>query len=109
MGDASPKPTSEPVSSVTRGEVPPTPSRCFTGALISGGLAVVLYFLTQSIVQVFAGIPLPTKSRIAVNISIAVRTLVIGGSTLATAIFAIATLGLVALGIQLLWKQSRSN
>jgi hypothetical protein len=57
--------------------------------------------------EVFAGIPLPTKSNFAVNISVAVRTLVIGTSVLGTAIFSIAALGLVALGIQLLLKQLR--
>ena len=35
------------------------------------------------------------------NIAIAVRTLVVGGATLATFIFALAAMGLVALGIQI--------
>src|SRR3712207_4554687 len=87
----------------------PTPMRCFTGALISGGLAVAMYFLTRSIIQVFAGIPLPTKSTTALNIAVAVRTLVMGTSTMAAAIFGIATLGLIALGIQLLIKQGRKG
>jgi hypothetical protein len=88
-------------ASSTASEVPPTPQRCFTGALISGGLAYALYLLTHSIATAFANKPLPS-GRIAINIAVAVRTLVIGMSTLGTAIFAIATLGLIALGIQLL-------
>jgi hypothetical protein len=43
------------------------------------------------------------------NIAVAVRTLVLGMSTLATAIFAIATLGLIALGIQLLLQGTKAT
>ena len=88
-------------------ETPPTPLRCFIGAAIASGIGSALYFLTLSIMQSFANKPLPTGNRIAVNIGTAVRTLVVGMSTLATAIFAIAAVGLVALGIQLLIKQLR--
>lgn len=88
--------------------VPPTPQRCFTGALISGPIAYGLYLLTHSIANSFAQKPLPT-GRIAVNIAIAVRTLVIGMSTLGTAIFTIATLGLIALGIQLLMQKGATG
>ncbi len=87
------------------GYVPPTPGRCWRGATISGGLTVVLYSFTQSIIHVLAGVPIPNKSVATANIAVAVRTLVVGISTLATGVFAIATLGLLALGIQLLIKQ----
>ena len=86
---------------------PPTPLRCFTGAVIAGGIAFVLYSLTSSIVQTFANKPLPSGSYLATNIAVAVRTLVMGMSALATGIFGIAALGLVALGIQLLVQQLR--
>lgn len=86
-----------------------TPLRCFTGALISGSLAIALYSLTSSIARSFASKPLPTGNVTTTNIAVAVRTLVVGMSTLATAIFAISTLGLVALGIQLLILQLRSR
>lgn len=85
----------------------PTPLRCFTGAIISGSIATALYWLTQSIVIAFANKPVPTGNYIATNIAVAVRTLVMGMSALATGIFAIAALGLVALGIQLLIQQLR--
>ncbi|MBD3883162.1 DUF3082 domain-containing protein [Phormidium tenue FACHB-886] len=88
-------------------ENPPTPLRCFIGAVIAGGFSTALYLLTQSIVQSFAGKPLPRGNQISINIAIAVRTLVVGMSTLATAIFAIAAAGLIALGIQLLIQQLR--
>ncbi len=99
-------PTPDPETSPARSfEVPPTPGRCFRGAFIAGGLAVAMYGLTRSIVHVLEGVPLPTKSVVAANIAVAVRTLIVGVSALGTAIFAIATLGLMALGIQLLLKQ----
>jgi hypothetical protein len=77
----------------------PTPLRCITGALISGGIATLLYRLTLSIMETFANKP-PSGNYIAVNIAVAVRTLVMG-------IFAIAAVGLVALGIQLLVQRLR--
>lgn len=100
---STPTPTA-PAASSSNTEAP-TPGRCFRGAVISGGFAVAMYLLTRSIIHVLAGVPLPTKSTIAANIAVAVRTLVIGMSTLGTAIFAIATLGLLALGVQLLFQQ----
>ncbi|NJR58011.1 MAG: DUF3082 domain-containing protein [Cyanobacteria bacterium CRU_2_1] len=85
----------------------PTPLRCFTGAFIAGGLGYALYLLTRSIAEVFANKPLPTGNYVATNIAVAVRTLVVGMSTLGTAIFGISAVGLIALGIQLLIKQLR--
>lgn len=105
MTDPSP---SKPPASTSSGYVPPTPQRCFTGALISGPIAYGLYLLTHSIADAFAQKPLPS-GRIAMNIAIAVRTLVVGMSTLGMAIFAIATLGLIALGIQLLFQKPSTN
>ncbi|MBD1870821.1 DUF3082 domain-containing protein [Oculatella sp. FACHB-28] len=102
-----PSPDSSQQNKNSAGETPPTPLRCFTGAIIAGGLAFLLYLLNQAIIQGLAAKPLPTSSVTATNIAVAVRTLVIGLSTLATAIFAIAALGLIALGIQLLIQQLR--
>ena len=79
-----------------------TPLNSFTGALISATLAVLLYRLTQSIVLSFAAHPTLANSQFSQTLSSAVRTLVIGLSTMATGLSALATLGLVALGIQLL-------
>ncbi|WNZ21564.1 DUF3082 domain-containing protein [Leptolyngbya sp. NK1-12] len=96
-------------STASSSRVPTTPGRCLRGAAISGGLAFAMYSLTHSIIQVLAGVPLPTKSTFAANIAVAVRTLVIGVSTLATGIFTIATLGLIALSIQLFIQQAKAE
>lgn len=85
--------------------VAPTPTRCLIGAIISGGLGAALYFLTAAIAETFAAKPIPSNNAIAMNIAVAVRTLVIGSSALATAVFGIACLGLLALSIQLFVKE----
>ncbi|NEQ66876.1 MAG: DUF3082 domain-containing protein [Symploca sp. SIO2D2] len=75
--------------------------RCLTGAMISGGLAFAAYSLTSSIAQTYAAKPIASSNPTAINIAIAVRTLVVGVSSLATFVFGIATVGLVALAIQI--------
>ncbi|MFP4101728.1 DUF3082 domain-containing protein [Coleofasciculus sp.] len=85
----------------TTEQTPPTPLRCLISALISGSLAIAGYWLTTAIAQSLANKPLPSGNVTAINIAIAVRTLVVGISTLATAVFSLVAIGLVALAIQL--------
>ena len=80
-------------------ETLPSLFNCVTGALISGGIAIALYFLTSSIAQTFANKPLASTNPTALNISVAVRTLVVGVSTLATTVFGVVGAGLVAVSI----------
>lgn len=86
-------------------KTPPSPLRCLMGSLISGGLAYALYLLTASIAQSFAAKPLHSNNVLVLNITVAVRTLVVGVSMLATGVFALVTIGLIALGIQLFIQQ----
>ncbi|PSF37144.1 DUF3082 domain-containing protein [Aphanothece hegewaldii CCALA 016] len=79
-----------------------TPLRCFLGAVISGGLTYFLYYLTSAIITTFAAKPVTADSQLAFKIATAVRTLVMGLSSLATFIFVFVTFGLILLGIQLL-------
>lgn len=83
----------------------PSPLRCLTGALISGGLAIALYSLTASIAQTFATKPIHSANPLVVNIAAAVRTLVVGITALATGVFGLVAVGLVALAIQILIQQ----
>ncbi|HBB33263.1 MAG TPA: DUF3082 domain-containing protein [Cyanobacteria bacterium UBA8803] len=78
----------------------PGPLRCLSAALISALLAVGSYYLTSSIAQTFANKPLPSGNVATINIAIAVRTLVVGITTLATFVFGMVAIGLVALAIQ---------
>lgn len=87
----------------------PSPLRCLTGAVISGGIGYAAYLLTISIAQTFANKPIHSDNVTALNIAAAIRTLVLGISSLATAVFGIAALGLFALAIQVLIQQSKST
>ncbi|MUL37235.1 DUF3082 domain-containing protein [Gloeocapsopsis dulcis] len=84
----------------------PTPLRCFTGSLISGGLAIALYSLTAAIAQTFAAKPIHSDNPAVINIASAVRTLVVGITALGTGIFGLVALGLIGLAIQILIQQA---
>lgn len=86
----------------------PGPLSCFSGALMAGSLSLVCYRLTGAIAHNFADKPLPSKAT-AVNIAVAVRTLVVGVPALGMGIFGIAALGLAALGIQVLLQGRKSS
>ncbi len=87
------------------GKTSATPLRCFTGALTSATLSVLAYRLTLSVAASFANKPIVSDNPVAVNISAAVRTLVMGMVALGAGVFGVAALGLTALGIQLLFKR----
>ncbi|MGK7929015.1 MAG: DUF3082 domain-containing protein [Spirulina sp.] len=91
----------------TSEQKPLTPLQCVIGSLTAAGFALPLYLLTTSIASTFAQKPLPTTNQTALNIAIAVRTLVVGLATLATAIFAIAAIGLLALAIQTAFSKEK--
>ncbi|MCM1983456.1 DUF3082 domain-containing protein [Lyngbya confervoides] len=82
-------------------DAPLSPLRPLGGALIAGFLGVLLYRLTQSIALSFATHPSLSSSQFSQNISAAVRTLVVGVSAMATGLFSLAALGLLALTIQI--------
>ncbi len=79
-----------------------TPFRCFTGASISAGLAVAAYLLTKSVILTYSTIPIKFNNQMATSIASTVRTLIMGITTMATFLFVMVTVGLVALGIKLI-------
>lgn len=79
-----------------------TPIRCFTGASISAGLAVVAYLLTKSVILTYTTIPIKFNNQMAMTIASTVRTLIMGITTMATFLFVMVTVGLGALGIKLI-------
>ncbi|MEO0373798.1 MAG: DUF3082 domain-containing protein [Cyanobacteria bacterium P01_A01_bin.17] len=81
------------------------PLQCLTGAIVASIFALLLYRLTSAIATSFAAHPLSVNNQTAASLSVAVRTLVVGMSTLATSIFALAALGLLGLGLQLIWQR----
>lgn len=87
----------------------PSPLNSLTGALIAGTFAMGLYKLTQAIATSFATKPLTSTNPLALSISAAVRTLVVGASTLATGIFAIAAFSLVLLAFQVALQSQKTK
>ena len=78
------------------------PLSCFSGAFVSGGLALLLYRLTSAIATTFAHKPVTSDNVTVINITAAVRTLVVGMVALGTGVFGLAALGLFGLGIQII-------
>jgi hypothetical protein len=85
-----------------------TPLRCIVGSLISGSLAFLLYGLTISITRTFALKPIKVNQQWAIQLASAIRTLVVGMSTLATALFAVAACGLILLALQIAFKKQET-
>ncbi len=101
------EPTLEPT--LKPKEVLPSPLSSLTGALIAGTFAMALYKLTQTIATNFATKPIASTNPLALSISAAVRTLVVGASTMATGIFAIAAFSLVLLALQVAFQSQKTK
>jgi Protein of unknown function (DUF3082) len=104
-----PDPTPPPPLASPENPQKATPLKCLIGSFVAGSLALLLYRLTAAIAGSFALHPISNKSQIAHSLSVAVRTLVVGMSTMATGIFSIAALGLIGLGIQLLLQGGKRS
>ena len=83
----------------------PGPIQCFVSSVVAGGIAIGFYILTQSISSAFASHPIRTSNTITLNISAAVRTLIVGMGALGTGVFALVAFGLMALGVQVLFQR----
>jgi hypothetical protein len=81
-----------------KGSQLPSISQCSLGAAIAGGMAYGAYILSLRFVAAFSK-PLAMDDRVALNIAVAVRTLIVGIAFLATGICTIVAVGLVILAI----------
>lgn len=81
-----------------------TPLRCLLASLTSGGIAIALYLLMNSIVQTYATKAVTSTNPVVINLTIAVRTMVIGIAALGTGVFGLVAIGLFLLGIQVTIK-----
>lgn len=95
------KPDSNSESAIEAKEDNVTPLKCFFASIISGGFAYGIYLLLNSIVQTYAGKAVTATNPLVINLTSAVRTLVMGVVALATGVFGMVALGLFLLGIQL--------
>lgn len=78
-----------------------TPLRCFLSSCVSGTIAFGAYSLLNSITQTYGAKAITSHNPLVINITTAVRTLVMGIVALGTGVFSLATVGLFLLGIQL--------
>lgn len=102
-------PDAAPSSPAAPPQPPPTLGQCLLGSLTAGGFSFLLGRMTWAMAQSFAAKPIAAKSYWAANIGAAVRTLVVGSCTLATFLFAITALGLLALGVQTALQNRRAT
>ena len=84
-----------------------TPLRCFFAASISGGIAFCLYLLFNSVVQTYATKAVTSTNPVVINLTAAVRTMVMGIVALGTGVFGVVALGLFLLGIQVTLQKLR--
>lgn len=77
-----------------------TPLRCFFAAAISGAIAFAAYLLFNSVVQTYAAKAVTSTNPIVVNLTAAVRTMIMGIVALGTGVFGVVAIGLFLLGIQ---------
>lgn len=89
----------------TQAQVTATPLRSITGAAVSAGLGYLLYSIMIAIATNFAQRPIRSDNPLVINLTSAVRTLVVGLVALGTTIFGIVAVGLSALAVQLLVQQ----
>lgn len=101
MADLTPKPRS---TETAEEKLLPGPLRCFSGSLMAGGIAFACYKMMLSIALTFAAKPVHSDNITVINITAAVRTLVVGVVALGAGVFALAAVGLFALGLQVLVK-----
>lgn len=102
-------PTEQPINKLAVGQTLPSPLRCLLGSAIAGVIAFGSYSLTSSIAQAFAAKPVVSNNPLVLNITVAVRTLVVGVAALGTGIFSLVAVGLVALAVQSLIKQLKKS
>jgi hypothetical protein len=78
--------------------------QCLGGSVVSGAIAVGFYRLTLAIAQYFVARAPHTDNITILNISVALRTFIVGLSALGTGIFGLVSLGLLGLGMQVLLR-----
>ena len=77
-----------------------TPLRCFSAAILSGGIAYLCYLMFNSVVHTYAAKAVTSSNPIVINLTAAVRTMVMGVVALGTGVFGVVAIGLFLLGVQ---------
>ena len=82
-----------------------TPLSCLIGSFLAGTFGSLCYRMMVAIATAFAAKPVVSDNTVVLNISVAVRTLVVGIVALGAGVFGLTAVGLFLLGIQLLIKR----
>jgi hypothetical protein len=104
MKDTSNEPVKSADSELELSKQKATPLRSWSASIISGAIAYGLYLLLNSIVQTYATKAVTSNNPLVVNLTAAVRTMVMGVVALGTGVFAMVAIGLFLLGIQLTFQ-----
>lgn len=83
--------------------------RCWFASGLAGGIAYGSYLLFNSIVQTYATKAVTSPNPIVVNLTSAVRTMVMGIVALGTGIFGMVAIGLFLLGIQVTFQSLKET
>lgn len=87
----------------------PSPLRCLSGSAIAGVMAYMMYWMANKIAISFAAKPVAGKTDAAINIAVALRTLLVGMTCLGTAVFTIVCVGLIILAIKVALNPTPSS
>ena len=101
MKDTSNEPVSGTDSELELSQQKATPLRCLFASFFSGAIAYCSYLLLNSIVQTYATKAVTSNNPIVINLTAAVRTMVMGIVALGTGVFGVVAIGIFLLGIQL--------
>ncbi len=77
-------------------------AQAFLGSGIASAMALTMYRILSSVALTFASKPVTSDNVTVINLSAAVRTLVMGVFALGTGVFSIVALGLMLLALQML-------
>ena len=109
MKDSSNEPVSVSDPEIESSTAKATPLRCFFASVISGAIAYGLYLLLNSVVQTYATKAVTSTNPVVVNLTAAVRTMIMGIVALGTGVFGVVAIGIFLLGIQLTLQSFKSR
>ena len=90
-------------------QVPTTPSNCFIGVIISGGMAFAMYRLLVAVATSLDNKPIHSNNFLVLNISSLVRNTILGLITMGAGVFSIVSLGLLILGLQVFIQKNNKK
>ena len=104
MKDTPNRPVSDADQELESAQQKATPLRCLFASIMSGAIAFGLYLMLNSIVQTYATKAVTSSNPVVINLTAAVRTMIMGVVALGTGVFGVVAIGIFLLGIQLTFQ-----